>query len=677
MDLMENQKIKPTHLKRSACLYIRQSTIKQVLENTESTKRQYALRQKAVALGWPIERVMIIDSDLGQSGTSADRAGFQKLVAEVGMGRVGIVLGLEVSRLARSSTDWHKLLEICALSGTLILDEDGLYDPNNFNDRLLLGLKGTMSEAELHILQARMQGGLLNKAKRGELKIPLPVGFLYNEKDEVILDPDRQVQKAIQLFFQTFRRTGSAFGTVRAFNEQGLKFPRRLHKGFRKGELIWGQLVHSRTLQILHNPCYAGAYCFGKTRCSKGIDGKPNYRKQKMEDWLVLIKDAHPGYITWEEYEENQQKLRENAQALGADRRKSPPREGPALLQGIVICGKCGNRMTVRYHVRNGERVPDYVCQTEGIEHARRICQHIPGGSIDKAIGDLLVEIMTPAALEVTMAVQNELYVREKEIEQYYQNQLERARYEVELAKHRYMRVDPVNRLVADELEADWNAKLRELSAVKAEYEKRLNQEKKIDQKQHSEILKIAADFPALWRNPAVSDKDRKRIVHLIIEDVTLLKEKEITVNIRFKGGANRTIILSKPLCSWEQWKTDTEVIQEIDRLLEHHPDCEVVDILNQKGVKSGSGKPFSARIVARIRKDYGLKDRFSRLRDKGLLTREELARKLGVSTSIISRWRDMGLIKAHRYDARSYLYEEPIDNLKEIYMNNNYQKKA
>jgi len=675
MELMGNQKVKSTHLKRMACLYIRQSTIKQVMENTESTKRQYALRQRAVALGWPIERVIVIDSDLGMSGASSDRAGFQKLVAEVGMGRVGIVLGLEVSRLARSSTDWHKLLEICALNGTLILDEDGLYDPNNFNDRLLLGLKGTMSEAELHILQARMQGGLLNKAKRGELKIPLPVGFLYNEKDEVITDPDRQVQKAIHLLFQTFRRTGSACATVKTFNEQGFKFPRRLHKGYRKGELIWGQLVHSRTLQILHNPCYAGAYCFGKTRSSKGVDGKLNCHKQKMEDWLVLIKDAHFAYITWEEYEQNQQKLRENAQALGTDRRKSPPREGPALIQGKVICGKCGNRMTVRYHVRNGKIVPNYICQTDGIEHAQKICQNIPGGSIDQAISNLLVEIITPAALEVTMAVQNELYAREKEIEQYYQNQLERARYEVELAKYRYLRVDPANRLVADELEADWNNKLRELSALKDEYEKLQKQEKKITAKQHSEILKIAADFPAIWNNPNVSNKDRKRIVRLIIEDVTLLKEKEITVNIRFKGGASRTIILSKPLCSWEQWITDKKVIQEIDRLLEDHPDYEVVDILNQKGLKSGSGKQFTPRIVARIRKDYSLKDRFSRLRDKGFLTRDELANKLKVSSYIISKWRDMGLIKAQRYDARSYLYEEPAENLKGIYMNSNYQK--
>ncbi len=483
MSILENQKIKPTHLKRLAYLYLRQSTIKQVMENTESTKRQYAVKQKAVVLGWPLERVKIIDSDLGQSGASSDRAGFQKLVAEVGMGHVGIVLGLEVSRLARSSTDWHKLLEICALSNTLILDEDGIYDPKSFNDRLLLGLKGTMSEAELHILQARMHGGYINKAKRGELKIPIPIGFLYNEEDKIIIDPDQQIQNSIHLLFQTFRRTGSACGTVRFFNDQGLKFPRRLHKGFRRGELIWGQLVNSKTLQILHNPCYAGAYCFGKTARSKGLNGKMNYKNLKMEDWKVFIKDHHPAYITWDDYEQHQRILKENAQARGSDHRRSPAREGPALIQGIVICGKCGKRMTVRYHSRKGKLVPDYLCQTDGIEHSRENCQYIPGASIDKAISDLLLEIVEPAALEVTVAVQNELYAREKEVEQYYQKQLERARYEVELSKHRYLKVDPDNRLVADELEADWNKKLRELTQLKERFEKQQQEENKISAK--------------------------------------------------------------------------------------------------------------------------------------------------------------------------------------------------
>jgi DNA invertase Pin-like site-specific DNA recombinase len=284
-----HQKVTADHLKRNAYLYVRQSTIRQVFENTESTKRQYALRQNAIALGWPAENVIVIDSDLGQSGASAvDREGFQKLVAEVGIGKAGIVLGLEVSRLARNNTDWHRLLEICALTDTLILDEDGIYDPSHFNDRLLLGLKGTMSEAELHVLKARLQGGILNKARRGELQSPLPVGFLYNHEERPVLDPDKQVQESLRVFFDTFRRAGSATATVKTFRQQGLLIPRRLKKGLHKGDLLWAQLTHSRSLQILHNPRYAGAFIYARTRIRKRVDGSENFQKVPRDQWLLI-----------------------------------------------------------------------------------------------------------------------------------------------------------------------------------------------------------------------------------------------------------------------------------------------------------------------------------------------------------------------------------------------------
>jgi DNA invertase Pin-like site-specific DNA recombinase len=348
-----HQKVKASHLKRDAYLYVRQSTIRQVFENTESTKRQYGLRERAVALGWPLERIHVIDSDLGQSGASAvDRAGFQQLVSEVGIGRAGIVLGLEVSRLARNSTDWHRLLEICALTDTLILDEDGIYDPSHFNDRLLLGLKGTMSEAELHVLRARLRGGIVNKARRGELWITPPVGLVYNDQGEVILDPDKQVQQSLRLLFETYRRTGSATATVKSFRQQGLLFPRRLRAGPRPGELVWVELGHSQTLRVLHNPRYAGTFAFGRSRTQKNVDGGITVKWLPRDQWDTVIPGNHAGYISWEEFEENQRRLREAAQACGQDRRKSPPREGPALLQGLVVCGICGNRMTVRYHVR-------------------------------------------------------------------------------------------------------------------------------------------------------------------------------------------------------------------------------------------------------------------------------------------------------------------------------------
>lgn len=456
------QKVAASHLKRDAYLYVRQSTLRQVLENTESTKRQYALRERAVALGWPMERIIVIDHDLGQSGASAaDREGFQRLVTDVSLGRAGIVLGLEVSRLARNCADWHRLLEICALSQTLILDEDGLYDPSHFNDRLLLGLKGTMSEAELHVLRARLQGGIRNKARRGDLKSPLPVGLIYDAQDRVVLDPDLQVQQALRTFFQAYERTGSAIATVKFFGRESLLFPRRLHRGLDKGRLVWGPLVHSRTLQVLHNPRYAGAFVFGRSRQRKKGDGRVDCRRLPLEEWDTVLLDAHPGYITWQQFQEHQQRLRQAAQKQGADRRNSPPGEGPALLQGLVMCARCGQRMTVRYHRRRDGLVPEYVCQREGIERAEGRCQTIPGSSIDARIGELLLAMVTPVTLEVALAVQQELQSRIDEVDRLRHQQVERARYEADLARHRYMQVDPSNRLVADSLEADWNDKLR------------------------------------------------------------------------------------------------------------------------------------------------------------------------------------------------------------------------
>src|SRR5207248_975651 len=424
----------------------------------------YALRQQAIALGWPVEQVIVIDSDLGQSGASAvDREGFQRLVAEVGVGKAGIVLGLEVSRLARNSTDWHRLLEICALTDTLILDEDGVYDPAHFNDRLLLDLKGTMSEAELHVLRARLQGGIRNKARRGELFVRPPMEFVYNADEKLVMDPDQQVQEAVRLLFETFRRTSSAMATVKYFARQGLQFPRHVHTGPNKGEVVWAGLEHSRALRILHNPTYAGAFVYGRTHTRKTVDGDWIIEDVPREQWEVLIRQAHAGYIDWDEYEQNQRRLRDNRQAYGKDRRQSPPREGPALLQGLLICGCCGKRMTVRYHSRREQLIPDYVCQRDGIEHREPICQHIPGAAIDEAVGNILVEAVTPVTLEVALAVQQELQSRLDEADRLRQQQVERSRYEAELARRRYLRVDPDNRLVADSLEADWNAKLEML----------------------------------------------------------------------------------------------------------------------------------------------------------------------------------------------------------------------
>jgi DNA invertase Pin-like site-specific DNA recombinase len=661
-----HQKVKASHLKRSAYLYVRQSTLRQVLENTESTQRQYALRQQAVALGWPLDRVIVIDTDLGQSGASAaDREGFQRLVTEVSLARAGIVLGLEVSRLARNSMDWHRLLEICALTDTLILDEDGVYDPAHFNDRLLLGLKGTMSEAELHVLRARLQGGIRNKARRGELFVRPAMGFVYNADGKLVIDPDQQVQQSVRVLFETFRRTGSAMATVKFFAEQGLQFPRRVHTGANKGDTVWAGLEHSRVLRILHNPRYTGAFVYGRTHTRKTVDGECVIERVPPEEWEVLIREKHAGYIDWEEYERNQRHLRDNCQSYGADRRKSPPREGPALLQGLLLCGCCGKRMTVRYHSRRGQLSPDYVCQREGIEHAEPICQHIPGSSIDEAVGNLLVEAVTPVTLEVALAVQQELQSRLEESDRLRQQQVERSRYEAELARRRYLRVDPDNRLVADSLEADWNAKLKMLTEAQELCERQREQDRKaVNDQQQAAILSLASTFPQLWRDPAMPDRERKRIVRLLLEDVTLIRGDGIMLHLRFKGGAQRTIQLPLPLRSWEQRQTSKEAVAEIDRLLDLHTYPEIALKLNENGLTSGEGNPFTARIVAGIQRRYGLKSRYDRLRAAGLLTLEEIAQVLDLSTTRVKIWLRHGLLCGHAYNnSNACLYEHPGEN--------------
>jgi DNA invertase Pin-like site-specific DNA recombinase len=420
------------------------------------------------------------------------------------MGKAGIVLGLEVSRLARNSSDWHRLLEICALTDTLILDEDGLYDPSHFNDRLLLGMKGTMSEAELHMLRARLRGGILNKASRGELQVPLPVGLSYDQSGKVTLTPDSQVQEAFHMFFKTYKRTGSASAVVKHFRNNGLQFPRLIRGQINKGKTVWGPLTYTRALHTLHNPRYAGTFVYGRMKSYKQSNGKMGVRQLPIDQWHTVIPDAHPGYITWEQYNDNLKTLRACSQAYGKDRRNHPPGNGPALLQGLIVCGVCGTRMTLRYHSRNGKLIPDYVCQRHGIEYGKPKCQHIPGSNIDKAIEQLLLELVKPVTLEIAFTVQQRL----KEADKLRYQKVQRAQYQADLAKERFMNIDPRNRLVADQLEADWNEKLRTLNDVRQEYEQQHELDKiKLDKQCREKILSLAKNFPKVWNDPATSDQ--------------------------------------------------------------------------------------------------------------------------------------------------------------------------
>jgi DNA invertase Pin-like site-specific DNA recombinase len=666
MQTVNNSKVTAAHLCRKAYLYVRQSTLRQVVENTESTKRQYALRQRAVALGWSDEQIVVIDRDLGRSAAAnSDRKGFAELVAAVGMGRAGIVLGLEVSRLARNSTDWHHLLEVCALFKTLILDEDGIYDPAHFNDRLLLGLKGTMSEAELHVLRSRLRGGILSKARSGELRCKLPIGFVYDGAGRVVLDPDLQVQASLRALFAAFDSTGAACATVRHFADQGLLFPVRPESGPRKGELIWQRLVVGRALYILHSPRYAGAFSYGRRRTTTLPDGSTHTVMLPREEWIALKIDAHPGYISWADYERNQKRIDNTAKAFGQDRRHGPPREGPALLQGLVICGVCGDRMTVRYRRRGSELLPVYACSLGLVNHAGPPCQKLHGEAIDAAIGELLVQRMTPLALELSMAVQDEMRERLDESDRLRRMRVESVQYEVDLARQRYMQVDPSRRLVADSLEANWNEKLRDLEAAREDYEEESAKDRvHLDDKQRTRILDLAHDFPALWNDPSTSHIERKRMATLLLEDVTLTRrDDQVEIGIRFRGGRTQTIEVPAPVRECDRWRTDRATVDLIDSLLNDHSTTVTARILNERGLRTGVGDEFKASSVQWVLQSVRLKSLRQRLRAKGMLTTQEIADQMGMCrSSVVARLHD-GRLRGRRYSEQGerWLYY-PLD---------------
>jgi DNA-binding transcriptional regulator YiaG len=487
------------------------------------------------------------------------------------------MLGLEVSRLARNNADWHRLLEICAMTGTLICDEDGLYDPGDFNDRLLLGLKGTMSEAELHFIRARLQGEILSKARRGELQTPLPVGLSYDPAGNVTLNPDGAVRHA-------------------------------------------------------------------------------------LEQWTALIPDAHPGYLTFEQFEINQRLLAENANAHAEDRAGGPAREGPALLQGLAICGNCGKRMTIRYHQRRGTLVPDYQCVGDNIQRHTPTCQVIPGHGVDEAISALLLDTVTPLALEVALSVQAELETRAGEADQLRRSHVERARHHADLARRRYLAVDPDNRLVADTLEGDWNDKLRGLQAAQDEYERAsAAAHTQLTEQQQAQIRQLAADFPKLWSDPSTPQRERKRITRLLIEDVTLNRDRTIHLHVRFRGGQTQSLTIPIPLRAWEARRTHPDTIALLDKLLDTHTDAETANELNHAGHQTGTDQAFTSKIVVHLRRSHNLPSHTDRLRAQGLLTLTETAERLGVHTSTIKTWRHAGLLTSHAAnDKNEQLYDPP-----------------
>jgi DNA invertase Pin-like site-specific DNA recombinase len=669
--MTEALKIQPHHLERGAYLYIRQSSMRQVIENVESTKRQYALRGRATALGWRDDQITVIDSDQGESGASAAwREGFQRLVSDVGMGRAGIVMGLEVSRLARNNADWHRLLEICALADTLILDEDGVYDPASFNDRLLLGLKGTMSEAELHVIKARLRGGILNKVRRGEYRCPLPTGFAYNEAGDAVLDPDAQVRETIAYFFETFSRVGSACQTVKVFRQEGLCFPSR----WRNQKLtIFRPLTISTAIRTLNNPRYAGAYVYGRRHYRRAADGKKLLRKRDFGDWLACIPDAHPGYIAWTQFQQNLKTLETNGRSYEVAR-ASPPREGSALLQGRAVCGRCGRHLRARYAARRGRLEAWYVCDRAHSTGGEPNCQSIAGAPIDEAIGALITAEMTPAAVDLALEIRREIEARHDDADRLRLRAVERAQIDADLAQRRFMLVDPNNRLVADTLESQWNATLRALAAAQEERERgRRNDRLTLDDVIRERLVTMTTDFKTLWRDPSLPNRERKRLLAYIIEDVTLIKlpaEGTTKIHVRFTGGKTETLTTLNPKSSAQQVKTQPKVVELVDKLLDDHIYSEIAEVLNQKGIRpGGSARPGQADVrftdlrVAYLVNQYGLRSRYDRLRDRGMLTKAEASQRLGICESTLTRWVQHGLVAKHAYSGQACLYEAPDTN--------------
>jgi DNA invertase Pin-like site-specific DNA recombinase len=646
---MMTSKIANQHLSRAACIYIRQSTPGQVRFNQESTERQYNLKNKAQSLGWSSEKIRILDRDLGHSAAT-DREDFKTLVSDVAMGQVGAIFSLEASRLARSNKEWHRLLEFCAITGTLVIDEDGCYDPSEFNDSLVLGIKGTFAQAELHIIRARLHGGKLNKARKGELRFPLPVGYVFDD-DKIALDPDQEVQGAVRTVFELFAREGTAYAVVRCFNDLGLRFPRRSYGGVWNGKLVWGRLTHSRVLGILANPAYAGAYVYGRYQSRKQISPSGeitnHLRRMPQDEWRVTIHDHHPGYITWEQFLANRQRLeanRTNAEVLAG-----PAREGLCLLQGLLLCGTCGRRLGVRY-TGNGGIYPIYQCIWKHREALSPPCMVVPFKPLDEAIAERVVAAVTPLTIELALKALTSLEERDIAIAAQWRRRLERARYDADLAERRYEAVDPHNRLIASTLEQRWNdaaQRVLELEAEFADFERQTLRTITADQKR--QILQLAGNFPQLWAAPTTEARDRKRMLRLLIKDITVVKGPEprlLKLQIRWQGGATEVVETRLPPNRPDALRYPTATVDKIRDLAREHDDVDIAALFNRDGLVSSMGKLFTADMICWIR----FKHRISGpSRPPGTLSVNEVCERYGVSMHVVYYWIERGHLSAQQ----------------------------
>ena len=639
-------KVKPRHLAREACLYVRQSSLKQVAFHTESAHRQYDLRRAAIALGWSEDRIRVIDDDQGLSGAySANRSGFRDLTARIAAGEVGIVLSLEVSRLARDNCDWSQLVQFARIADTLILDESGVHDPNDSSDKLLLDIKGTISEFELAGIRARLLGGQRSKAARGELRVTLPLGLVYDEQGAVAFDPDRQLVEAIRRVFTAFRDKGSAMQVVKWFRDENILLPHRARSGPSRGVLRWSLPDHAKIRRILRNPAYAGAFTYGKTRILRQADGGVRYQTLPPEQWEVCIPGHHAGFIDWEEYGRNLATMARNARSFASvPARLSAPRNGAALLQGLALCGLCGGRLSMLYSkARPDRRQPAktyYTCKLLTQRYGQKACQSIPAEAVDAAVGSFVVAAMNRENIALALAVQEQVRADFAEADAQRALRIERLGYEAELAQRRYYAVDPVNRLVAAPLEAAWNERLRELEEAARERDQRREaRDEEMSAEQVRRIEELARDFAQVWEAPATEHVDRKRLLRLLVEDATLARAGyEVCVELRLRGGKALTldpVQLNRP--RQIKYALCPDTVAALDAALDTHSDAEAAELLNRAGHRQWNGKPYTLRAVFRLRARVGMKGHLERrqglLRARGYVTAGELAKQLGRSS--------------------------------------------
>jgi DNA invertase Pin-like site-specific DNA recombinase len=650
--MSDNSKVTAAHLRRLALVYVRQSTTAQVEYNRESTERQYRLADRAAQLGWKHEQIKVLDQDLGISGSGlTERAGFTHMTAEVALGQVGIVLGLEVSRLARNNADWYRLLDLCGTTDTLIGDADGIYHPGMFNDRLVLGLKGTMSEAELHVLRARLNGGIRNKAARGELRRGLPVGLIWGEADgEVLLHPDEAVSGAIRAVFERFAEMGSARQVWLWFRQQGLHFPLQSNA---LPEMRWVTPSYTKIHGVLSNPVYAGAYVYGKTRCERYVDQTGRVRKRMRHlprcEWSIVIRDHHRGFIDWATFEANQLRLAQNThprphQAGGA------VREGAALLQGIAKCGRCGRGLRVYYRGRNS--APGYYCAGSRVTNGRgEWCLRLGGRQVDDAVAEAFLAELAPAGLEAALKAAEQLESDHDSVLAQFRREVERVEYEAQRAERRYRAVDPENRLVARGLEAEWEQSLRQLETARAELTRREQQRPRaLRAEERATIRLLGSDLKSVWSAPTTNDRDRKELLRALLEEVIMAFQRDefrAHLTMRWRGAAITQLDIAIPRFQSMGLRTDEDTISLLGRLAALYPDDVIAGILNRQGRKTATGERFTANQVGSLRR-YRKIPRFQPPAEPPhgeLATICRAAQILGLNTSTIHRWLADGFI--------------------------------